>query len=101
MGQRLDLQAKFVDLLGANHVYFQPSSNLQMAYPCIVYVQDSEKVFHAGDKQYSRYKRYLVTVIDPNPDSAIAEAVSQLPMCSFNRAFRSDNLNHIVYQIFF
>jgi len=101
MGRRLDLQAKLVDLLGASHVYFQPPPNVQMVYPCIVYSKDSEKKFHANDNPYLRRDRYTLTVIDKRPDSPVSEALSQLPMCSFDRSFRQDNLNHDVYQLFF
>lgn len=101
MGRRLDLQAKLVDIVGSNKVYFQPPENIKLEYPCIVYEQDSEKDLHADDLVYNKRKRYLITVIDRNPDSSIAEAISYLPLCSFNRSYTKDNLNHKVYQLFF
>jgi len=101
MGRRLDLQAELVDILNSDYVYFNPPENITMQYPCIVYTQDSEEKLHANDRNYGRHKRYLVTVIDRDPDSPIAEAVSNLPMCSFNRIYAAENLNHHVYQLFF
>jgi hypothetical protein len=101
MARRLDLQVKLVEILGSSYVYFNPPENVKMQYPCIVYTQDSEEVRHANDRRYGTHKRYLITVIDHDPDSPIAEAVSELPMCSFNRAYAADNLKHFVYQLFF
>lgn len=45
--------------------------------------------------------RYTVTIIDRNPDSAIPNKVAELPLCSFNRFYTADNLNHFVYNLYF
>jgi hypothetical protein len=101
MAQRLELQALLVGLLGSNNVYFQPPPTVQMVYPCIVYKRDDVHTEFADDKPYSIEKRYLVTVIDPNPDSPLHEALAQLPKCRFDRFYTADNLNHDVFRLFF
>lgn len=101
MAQRLDLQAILVGLLGSNHVYFQPPPTIQLQYPCIIYKRDDERVVHADDLPYNRRKRYQVTVIDSNPDSELPDKIGDLPLCSFDRHFTADNLNHDVYSLFF
>jgi len=101
MAQRLELQALLVDLLGSNNVYFQPPPTVQMVYPCIVYKRDNVQTDFADDRPYSLAKRYLVTVIDPNPDSPLHEKVAQLPKCIFDRFYTADNLNHDVFRLFF
>ena len=98
---RLELQTILKDILGSNNVYFQPPNGLQIKYPCIVYSRDDMKTEFANDKPYSNTKRYQVTVIDQNPDSDIPDKVSLLPMCSFNRFYTADNLNHDVFTLFF
>jgi hypothetical protein len=68
-----------------------------MKYPAIVYgLEDIENAF-ANDRVYLSKRKYLITVIDEDPDSEIVEKVSQLPACRFNRHFESDNLNHDVF----
>lgn len=99
MAQRLELQAVLESM--APNVYFQPPNNVQMKYPCIVYKRDSARTEFAGNTPYRRKKRYLVTVIDQNPDSLIPDAVADLPMCTFDRHFTANNLNHDVFSIFF
>jgi hypothetical protein len=101
MAQRLELQAILTEILGTDHAYFQPPPNIQMKYPCIVYNRDNETTRFADDKPYSRTKRYQVTVIDTEPDSEIPDKVAQLPMCTYDRFFTADNLNHDVFQLFF
>lgn len=101
MAQRLELQALLVDLLGSNNVYFQPPPTVKMQYPCIIYNRDSLDNRFADNKPYNNIKRYQVTVVDPNPDSVIHDKVSALPLCSYDRFFTADNLNHDVFNLFF
>ncbi len=99
--KRLQLQALFEALLGTRNVYFQPPSNVQMQYPCVVYQRDSDNAVFADNVPYRQLKRYQVTVIDRNPDSGIPDKVASLPLCSYDRFFTADNLNHDVFNIFF
>lgn len=99
MGQRLQLQA-LLESFGIK-VYFQPPSNLQMEYPCIVYQRDDVDTKFAGNAPYSRTKRYQVTHISRNPDSDVPDKIAALPMCTFNRFFVADNLNHDVFSLHF
>lgn len=101
MAPRLDLHGLLIDILESPHVYFSPPPNIQMQYPCIVYSRDDENVRHADNTQYAKQKRYLVTVIDRDPDSGIPDKVSALPLCLFDRFFTTDNLNHDVFKLFF
>lgn len=101
MAPRLELQALLEDILGSRNVYFQPPANVQMQYPCIVYQRDDLDTKFAGNNPYRLTKKYQVTVIDRNPDSDIPEKVAALPMCSFNRFFVKDNLNHDVFDLYF
>jgi hypothetical protein len=82
-------------------VYFQPPPKLVLSYPCIIYKRDQARNHFADNLPYSHTKRYLVTVIDPNPDSEIPDKVSELPMCTFQRNFATDNLTHDIYSLYF
>ena len=101
MAQRLELQTLLRGLLGSSNVYFQPPPSKQIEYPCIVYARSDEEVDHADNVPYNRRMRYQVTVIDANPDSDIPAKIGALPLCSFDRHYTADNLNHDVYQLFF
>ena len=72
-----------------------------MQYPCIRYEREYESTQHADNLPYAHAKRYRVTVIDPDPDSEIADKVRQLPYSSFQRFFVAEDLNHDVINIYF
>lgn len=99
MAPRLELQALLEDIV--ENVYFQPPTNVQLVYPCIVYERDFADTKFADDKPYSHTVRYMIMVIDRNPDSPILAQVAALPMCVFSRYYSVANLNHNVYNIFF
>jgi hypothetical protein len=99
MAPRLELQT-LLEAITPN-VYFQPPTNVQLVYPCIIYERDYADTKFADDKPYSHTVRYMIVVIDRNPDSPILDQIAALPMCVFNRFYSADNLNHNVYNIFF
>lgn len=101
MAQRLQLQSLLEEILGSSNVYFQPPSNIQMQYPCIIYKWDSAETIFADNSPYRYSKRYQVTVIDSDPDSGIPDKIAALPMCKFDRFYPADNLNHDVFNLFF
>ena len=101
MGSRSDLHSLLKSTSGLTAVYFQPPNNLQITYPCIVYIRDRAITKFACNLPYKNVKGYQITIIDEDPDSEIPDKIAALPMCVFDRFFRSDNLNHFVYNIFF
>lgn len=102
MGSRLELQALLESLMGPDsNVYFQAPTNSEMHYPCILYERDNSWSEFADNGVYARAKRYLVTVVDRNPDSELPDKVEDLPYCTFNRYFSTENLNHFVFTLFF
>jgi hypothetical protein len=99
MGQRLDLHQILQTITPL--VYFQPPTNVHLEYPCIIYKRDFADTKFADDNPYSHTKRYMVTIIDSNPDSEIPNQVAALPMSLFNRFYTADDLNHDVYNVYF
>lgn len=101
MGRRLDLQTLLESLNPTGKVYFQPPAGVKMVYPAIVYQRDYREVQHANNLPYIQTKRYQVTVIDRDPDSDIPDKIGQLPLCSYERFFVADNLNHDIFDLYF
>jgi hypothetical protein len=96
---RLELQSLLKEI--TENVYFQPPNSIQIQYPCIMYERDGSELEHADNRLYRHIKRYQVTVIDRNPDSELSDRVIALPLCSFDRYFVADDLNHYVHTLFF
>ena len=94
LNQRLQLQRVLEDSLGSSNVYFQPPSAITLKYPCIIYKLDDIEDVRANDKRYLNHKRYLITIVDRNPDSSTPDKILDLPYCTFENYFVIDNLNH-------
>lgn len=99
MGQRLQLHELFVAMV--DDVYFQPPAEMAITYPCIVYRRDPADTQFADNVPYNITKKYMVTVIDEDPDSLIPGKVAALPSCLHNRSFAHGQLNHDVYTLYF
>lgn len=98
---RLQLQSLLEGLLGSDEVHFQPPATILLNYPCIVYNLDYGVTEFAGNRPYSFTKRYQVTAIDRDPDSQLPDKLAELPLCTINRTYRADGLNHFVFNIYF
>jgi hypothetical protein len=101
MARRNDLHAILKTVLETDHVYFQPPPTIKMIYPCIIYKRDDAITRFANNFPYLRRQRYQVTVVDQNPDSEIPDRVGELPLCTYDRFYTADNLNHDVFTLFF
>ena len=101
MGSRLELQTLLEGLLGSRNVYFQPPSSVRMNYPAIVYSRDDIWIDHADNVSYMQVTAYQVTVIDPDPDSAVISKIAGLPRCSYDRHYVADNLNHDTFILYY
>jgi hypothetical protein len=108
MDRRLQLETLLENLLGGDsdpekkvQVYFQPPSNVTLQYPCIMYERERGDTKFAGNKPYRHTRRYQVTLVDPDPDSEIYDALAALPMTTHERWFAANNLNHDVFTTYF
>lgn len=91
------------DIIGDDgNVYFQPPENLKIKYPCIVFERNDAYIVRADNNPYIVTKRYTVTLITKTADNDIyLDKLLQLPMCSFDRQFITDNLVHEVFNIYY
>ena len=95
MASRLKLHEELCEILGSRNVYFQPPESIKMNYPCIVYSLAGLNKFNANDNMYRGVNQYQVVTIDIDPDGTIhMRILERFPMCSFDRAYKSDNMNH-------
>ena len=101
MSTRLELHELLCEILGSEHVYFQPPESIRMQYPAIVYSRDDIENEPANNKPYIQSTVYNVIVIDADPDSEIVDRISKLPMCIFDRYYAADNLNHDSFTLYF
>lgn len=100
LARRLDFHSILEGLIESQNVYFQPSENREMEYPCIVYERDNASAQPADNFPYRVMQRYQVTYIDHNPDSDVIDKLLTLPLAAFNRHFATSGLNHDVFVIY-
>lgn len=101
MGSRLELQGLLERVLRSKSAYFQPPENVKMSYPAIVYSLDDIWHDHADNLPYISKNAYQITLIDRNPESEFVSEISSLPLCSFDRFYVADNLNHWVFTMYY
>ena len=101
MASRLELQKKLEELLGTKNVYYQPPETVKMTYPAIRYSKSRIETRKAEDSIYLKNTRYEVIVIDPRPDNPVIDKLLELPHCSYDRHYKSDNLNHDALTLYY
>ena len=88
-------------VLGSDHAYYQPPPNLMLHYPCIVYDIDNVETTSADNINYLGHPFFRMTLIDYDPETGLFDKMMSLPKISFDRSYKSNNLNHWVFTIYF
>lgn len=99
--RRLELHEMLKSVMTNGNVYHQPPESLKLKYPCLVYERARDFTLHADDMKYHRRLRYTVTLIDKKSLSDYLEPMMDLPYCTYDRHFATDDLNHDVFTIYF
>lgn len=99
--RRLELQEKLEDILGTDHVYFEPPESIKMRYPCIVYSRNSADQRYADNRLYNYAQRYQVVCIELDPDSNVFGKLLELPLCTYVRSYNADNLKHDLLYLYY
>ena len=101
MSNRLDLQAKFEEILGSRNVYFQPPASVSMHYPAIKYDLKDFKTESANNTStYITSTGYECVLIMKEPDTKYLQQIFKIPYCRFGRYYRADNLHHYTFTIY-
>lgn len=102
MEKRLKLHAILTSILpSGRNVYFQPPESIKIEYPAIIYKVDGVDVKHATNQNYLVRKKYLITLIDRDPDTKLVDKILELPYASLSQSFQRDNLNHYAFSLFY
>ena len=101
MANRRELQSKFEELLGSRNVYYQPPKSTEMSYTAIKYSMSDVDVRHADNTSYSKMIKYELIVIAKKQDDPVIEKLLELPYCSYDRHYVSDNLHHDVLTLYY
>lgn len=102
MGTRLELQTELETLLGSKQVYFQPPESIKISYPAIIYSLSGHPTIKADNLNYIINARYTVTIIHKNPDNTLqTDILRKFSLCNQAEVYKSDNLYHYVYDLYY
>lgn len=101
MASRLELQSKLEELLGSRNVYYQPPESIKMEYDAIRFSKTDIDTRFADSTIYSKTTRYEITVIARKPDTPVIDKLLELPYCSYDRHYVSNNLHHDVFTLYY
>jgi hypothetical protein len=100
MGNRLELHTSLLQFIP--NVYFQPPSNIQMVYPCIVYNKFDKLNKFGNDASYSSKQGYRLIVIERDPDSDVADNIEGFfQYCLIGQYYTVDNLHHTTIELYY
>jgi hypothetical protein len=99
--KRLALHEYLCGVLGSNNCYYSPPTGMEMNYPCIVYNLGGDSVLHADNIPYLQTLQWDITLIDEDPDSSLFNKLTSLPKCRLDRQFKSDDLNHFTFTLYY
>ena len=97
---RSDFHNRLQNLAPGYRIYFQPPSDIKMAYPAIVYEIERVVKKRADNKSYLQNRRYQVKLITKNPDDQVFDALASLVHSEFELHYTADGLNHFVFNIY-
>ena len=95
------LQEVLESIPGIIKVYFNPPESVKMKYPCIRYSLKNIDIKRADDSAYTKTKCYELVLICEDPNNTFIDFLISLPMCSFDRHYKADNLNHYVFTLYY
>lgn len=99
--QQLKTALKKID--GLNKIYFNPSINTKLEYPCIKVSLARRDATYADNKKYIKGESYTMIFITRDSKTAplVMDQLEELPYCTFDRPYVTDGLHHYVYKISF
>ena len=99
---RLKLHEELCELLGSRYVYFNPDTNVQMKFPCIIYSTSIGRSLNADNTNYLFTDSYDVIVVDEDPDSQIPDKIlKHFQMIRRGMPYKADGLNHSPFVLYY
>lgn len=99
MDHRPQLQITLEAITGVKKVYFQPTNNTRLEYPCIKFNLSDRTAVYADDRKYIKGESYTITFITRDATTAheVLDQLEEIALCNFDRPYAADGLYHYVY----
>lgn len=91
-----------VEIMGNDHVYFQPPEDVKIEYPCIVYKTVTPAITRADNHVYLYTDCYELTVIQEDPyDEVIHKILDRFEYARPGAVYLGDGLYHWPITLYF
>ena len=100
---RLELHEKLCQILGSNHVYYQPPETIRMKYPAIVYDLYRVNQQYGDSLNYRIIPQYNITFIDRETNLDWIDAMLETfqNYCYYERSYTAENLVHYSFMLYY
>lgn len=101
MRKRDDLHRLLVSLLNTDKIFYQPPESMKLTYPCWVYGLSTIDQKKADDGSYLNTKGYMLTYMTNKSDDDTWSPILTLENCVFDRTYKTNNMYHYVFTLFY
>lgn len=102
MVSRIELQDVLAKIESGTKAYYQPPSNLQIQYPCIIYKDKPGATMKVADGLYKYTNRYDLLYITRTPkQSVIPLILGTFSYSSLSDIYVNDGLHHYAFTIYY
>jgi hypothetical protein len=100
---RLALNELLVSTFPEMTIYFRPSGNIHLAYPCILYEPKTIQSSYSNNKMYSAYEQFQVMILSNLPGNIQKRRIYDIPgvIVSSTNFYVSDDIAHDIFNIYF
>ena len=85
-------------------VYFDPPTSVRMDYPCFRFVMNNTDSRYADNIHYMNHKRWAITYITRDVEDAeqvVKPVLNAFKYCTHETTYRAENLEHVVFNLYF
>lgn len=100
MDHKQELQKTLEAIKGIDKVYYKPTVNTKMEYPCIKFDRSGRPSEFANNKRYIVHDQFTIIYISRASQKdilSVIEQIEEIPFVIFDRHYVADGLEHYVY----
>lgn len=96
---RNTLRTKLLELFPDMSLYFNPTSLIELNYPCIVYRVSDRPKSTANNRTFKVSTEFELTFMSPAPGIDYTANVLEIPEAEYVRGYMSSDIMHEIYRV--
>lgn len=102
---RLEIQSTLETLMDSKSsgikVYYNPSSQVHLHYPCVLYDLNDITDVYADNTKYRSFRRYTIQLLTRNSDPDLNDFLNAFDHISFDRVYEVDGIYHYTFNLIY